>query len=60
MTDDLQKSGPQDRSLINLNEEWEVRYWTKELGVSREELQRLVQKYGHSAEKVRQHLGRAA
>jgi len=35
-----------------------VRYWTKELGVSKDELARLVQQHGNSAEKVRQELGK--
>ncbi|WP_084026141.1 DUF3606 domain-containing protein [Bordetella flabilis] len=38
MADDLQNRGPQDRARINLNEEWEVRYWTRELGVTEEAL----------------------
>jgi hypothetical protein len=52
--DDLNKRGPQDRSRINIREEWEVRYWTKELGVSADELKRLVTIHGNSVEKVRQ------
>lgn len=60
MADDLSNRRPEDSSRISMEEEWEVRYWTRELGVSREELGRLVKKYGHSAVKVRQHLGRAA
>jgi hypothetical protein len=27
--------GPQDRSKINMHEPYEVKYWTKELGVDR-------------------------
>lgn len=52
--DDLKNRGPQDRSRINTREEWEVRYWTKELGVSADELKRLVLLNGNSVEKVRQ------
>jgi Protein of unknown function (DUF3606) len=54
------EKGSQDRSRINLNEEYEVRYWTEALGVSREELQRLVNEHGSSAQKIREHLGKAA
>ena len=58
MSDNLQKSGPQDRSRINVHEEWEVRYWTEALGVSREALEKAVSEVGVSAEKVREHLKR--
>jgi hypothetical protein len=58
MSDNLQKSGQQDRSRINVHEEWEVRHWTEALGVSREELERAVSEVGVSAEAVRQHLKR--
>jgi hypothetical protein len=58
MSDNLQKSGQQDRSRINVHEEWEVRHWTEALGVSREELERAVAEVGVSAEAVRQHLKR--
>jgi hypothetical protein len=58
MSDNLQKSGQQDRSRINVHEEWEVRHWTEALGVSREELEKAVSEVGVSAEKVREHLKR--
>jgi len=58
MSDNLQKSGQQDRSRINVHEEWEVRHWTEALGVTREELERAVSEVGVSAEAVRQHLKR--
>jgi hypothetical protein len=52
--DDLKNRGPQDRSRINVQEDWELRYWSKELGVSADELKRLVSAHGNSAEKVRE------
>lgn len=58
MSDNLDDRGQQDRSRINLNEKWEVQYWTKELGVSQEELERAVKAAGPSAAAVRQHLNR--
>jgi hypothetical protein len=42
MADDLKNRGPQDRSRISTSEDWELDFWTKELGVSREELKGLV------------------
>lgn len=55
MSDDKDKTG-HDRKLINLNEPYEVRDWTKSLGVSEEELRRAVAAVGNSADKVREHL----
>jgi hypothetical protein len=44
---------PQDPSRINIRDEWEVRFWTKELGISPDELKRLVTAHGNSVQKVR-------
>lgn len=38
-----------DRSKINMHEDFEIKYWTKELGVTKEELQKAVDKVGNSA-----------
>jgi hypothetical protein len=58
MADNLSKRAPQDSSRINLSEDYEVRYWTQELGVSADELKRLVAQHGNSANKIRQALGK--
>jgi hypothetical protein len=34
MSDDRNRKGQQDRSRIDVSEDYELRYWTKELGVS--------------------------
>jgi hypothetical protein len=60
MSDDLTKRTPQDASRISTTEEWEVRYWTKQLGVSAEALKALVSKHGNSAATVREALGKAS
>jgi hypothetical protein len=39
-----------------MQEDYEVNYWAKELGVSREELQKAVDKVGNSAAAVRREL----
>jgi hypothetical protein len=57
MSDDMNKRGPRDRSRIALGEEHEVRYWTNELGVSRDELEDAVKSVGNSVSKVREHIG---
>ena len=56
MSDDLNNRSGIDRNLISLKEKHEVDYWTKAMGVTKEELQRLVEKVGHSAAKVREEL----
>jgi hypothetical protein len=58
MADDLNNRGQQDRSRINLGEKWEVQYWTKELGVSEDELRQIIQQAGNNVTDVRQHLKR--
>ena len=57
MADDKTKRGPQDVSKINLHEDYEVEYWTKELGVSRDELETVMKRVGSSAKAVREALG---
>ena len=54
MADDKNVRGTQDRSRINVNEDYELRYWTKSLGVSEERLRELVKEHGVSVERVRE------
>jgi hypothetical protein len=58
MADDKTLRGPKDRSRINLSEDYEVQYWTREFGVSEEELKRLAFKHKGSADAVRDELKR--
>jgi hypothetical protein len=58
MSDDRNKRGQQDRNRIDVHEDYELRYWTNELGVSPDELKSAVQKVGPSAKAVREHLGK--
>jgi hypothetical protein len=53
---DLKKKGSQDRSKINMHEAREVKCWTHQLHVSKEELQKAVDKVGHGAAAVRKQL----
>ena len=43
MADDKTKTGRADRNLISLNEDYEVRDWSKKFGVTPEELKKAVQ-----------------
>jgi 3-oxoacyl-[acyl-carrier-protein] synthase III len=56
MSDSKLNRGEPDRSKINMNEDYEVQYWTKHLGISREKLQQVVEKVGNSAAAVRKEL----
>jgi AraC-like DNA-binding protein len=56
--DSLTKRIKPDRSKINMHQAWELDYWTRELGVSRSELQRVIEKVGNSAAEVRKELAR--
>jgi hypothetical protein len=59
MPDDLTNKGGQDRSRINMKEDYEVKYWTHHLGVSREDLEKAIEKVGNSAAAVRKELGKS-
>jgi hypothetical protein len=56
MFDDKTNRGPADRARINVHEAYEVAYWTKELGVTKEKLIEAVGKVGVMADKVRAYL----
>jgi len=45
-----------DRSKITVTSEVEVKYWIKHFGVTREELERAVERVGNSAASVRKEL----
>jgi hypothetical protein len=55
--DNLTRKDQRDRSKINMHEDFEAKYWTKALGVSKDQLQRAVDKVGNSAAAVRKELG---
>jgi Protein of unknown function (DUF3606) len=46
-----------DRSKINMQEPHEVKYWARALGVSRQDLEKAVDKVGNAAAAVRKELG---
>lgn len=58
MSDDKNDRGPQDASRVAMGEEYEVAYWTKRFGVSRERLQQAVDAAGNGADAVEQYLKR--
>jgi hypothetical protein len=56
MSDDKTKAHGQDRERINVHEDYELRDWSKSLGVTQEELKKAVAAVGDRAEKVREYL----
>lgn len=58
MADNLGTTGQQDRERINVNQEHEVAYWTKALGVTKERLREAVDKAGPLAKDVRAYLSK--
>jgi hypothetical protein len=56
MSDDKTKVGGQDRARIDVHEDYELRDWSKSLGVTPEELKKAVAAVGDRAEKVREYL----
>ena len=56
MAGDMTKRRTPDNDLINTREEYELSYWGRHLGVSRQELLAALKAVGNSASKVRQHL----
>jgi len=56
MSDNRQISGSPDSQKINVNQDYEIRYWTKELHVSAETLRRAVAVAGTSVDAVKKFL----
>lgn len=58
MSDDNRNSGSPDRDRINVDGDYEVRYWTEALEVTPDQLRDAVAAVGPTAEAVRRHLGK--
>lgn len=58
MPDDRHRRGPQDNSRINVNEDYELEYWSKGFGISKNKLKQAVAAVGMMAADVRKYLGK--
>jgi hypothetical protein len=58
MPDNLNKQNPQDGRRINVNEDFEVTYWTKKFHVSEQKLKEAVHRVGPTVKSVRRELGK--
>lgn len=56
MTDDKTSIGSPDRDRVSLREDYEIRNWTRSLGVSEAELREAVDAVGNSVDAVRAYL----
>ena len=56
MADDTKQRHGQDRNRIDLDQDYELRYWTRELGVTEQELKQAVRAAGTQIETVRRYL----
>ena len=56
MADDKTKKGIQDKVRINVNEPYEVEYWTKKFACSPQQLRGAVKAVGVSVKKVEQYI----
>ena len=59
MADDKRKPGRPDRNRINVNEDYELRDWSKKLSVTKEELAAAVKRVGPMVRDVEVELKRA-
>jgi hypothetical protein len=58
MPDDPSKVGAQDRSRINIHQNYELDYWSQHFGVPKERLKAAVEKVGPSVKAVEEELRR--
>jgi hypothetical protein len=58
MTGDVKQAGPQDRSVINMTEDWEVQWWCQRWGVTAAQLKAAVAAVGAKTASVAAHLGK--
>jgi hypothetical protein len=56
MADDKSKKGPADAKRVNVNESYEVEYWTKKFGCTKAQLEAAVKKVGVMADDVEKEL----
>jgi len=54
--DSTESKQPQDPKTIDTHQDYEMGYWSKILGVSTEEIRKVVGEVGNSVEEVRKEL----
>ena len=56
MADNTEQRGGQDRTRINVNQDYELRDWARKYGVTPDRLKEAVQAVGDRADAVEKHL----
>jgi len=56
MADNPSIRAPGDKLRININQDYEVRYWSEKLGISADELREVVTEVGPMADAVEKHV----
>ncbi|MBB3951522.1 DUF3606 domain-containing protein [Aureimonas jatrophae] len=60
MADNLKRRQPEDPTKVNVNEKWEVDYWTNKWGVTEQQLRDAVKSVGVMTKDVAKKLGKTA
>jgi hypothetical protein len=58
MSDNLNIKRPLDATKVNVNESWELEYWSQKFGVSIAKLKEAVSKVGVLVSDVKKYLGK--
>ena len=58
MADDLKQTGSRDDQRIDVNQDYELTYWSKKFGITRDQLREAVAKAGPMVKNVERELGR--
>jgi len=56
--DSKQNIGSPDRDRININEDYELQYWSEKFGISREDLKAAVEAAGTQVKDVEEYLNK--
>jgi hypothetical protein len=59
MADHLKNRGPADRTRINVNEPWEVRWWSGKWSITEAQLRAAIAAVGPMVNNVARHLGKS-
>ncbi|MGU3668746.1 DUF3606 domain-containing protein [Methylobacterium sp. A49B] len=57
MTDNLRRREPEDKFKINVHEDWELEYWARRFGVTKERIKEAVRQVGVQTKDVAEFLG---
>jgi hypothetical protein len=56
ISDNLKDRRPQDRSLVNTSESWEIQYWSEKFNCTVEQLKEALEAIGNSATDVEKYI----